>query len=326
MLLLKYDLKEILVIDTKIKDCCDPANNPPDTSSGSSDCCFDEWTKELKSYNSKHSAADKLVTTLNTRLTHIGNQRDMWKAWRDELDKVCEASKSICHQLDVLLHHVTRTDQNIDQTYRAIKLLYCMIKDFFIQIDCLKTSYDYLVTCIKSGNNPVLVPGQGVMLLIEDYGKKLDAVIATRDGLIEAIIKSISLINSIHKSVGHKDHKYGLNFILQEWKTAFSCDGKKDDDEPKWIDYYQESTPRPEGEFENIGLEPMFRFPVCESWYYKKIVRKYGEDNEEYTKLSKTVKEETKKLESLKALIDGLNSVISDPNVDPAKRCAPAAK
>jgi hypothetical protein len=33
---------------------------------------------------------------------------------------------------------------------------------------------------------------------------------------------------------------------------------------------YQRNTP--EGEFEDTGLEPMFKFPICDSRYYKRLM------------------------------------------------------
>jgi hypothetical protein len=328
MLILKYDVKETLNIEQRTRECCEQATTPQDTDTGTDDCCYDGWAEELAEYTIQFNTADKYVTTLTDKLAHIKTQRDMWKAWQDEMDKVCDDAKKICHQLEVLLRLLARVDRNMDRTIEAIDLLYCMIKDLFTQIDLLKSNYDYLVACIKCTNNPILVSGQGVMGLIEDYGKKLDAVIATRDGLIDAITKAISLAASIHKSIGHHGHKFGLGFVLQEWKTAFSCDGKRDeDDDRRRGDFPRDAQrPQPEGEFEDTGLEPSLRFPVCESHYYKKVQRRYTEDNTQYNDISKWLAKETKLKDNLKALIDGYNSVLNDPNVNPTKRCAPATK
>jgi len=326
MLILKYDLGEVLECEPKIRECCEKEIKPPDGNKGSGDCCYDEWTAEYKEIDARYKKADKTVTYLTERLSHLTAQRDMWKIWKDEMDKACDYSKKICRQLEIVLHHNARISQNEFLTKRAINLLFCMLRDFFMQIDLLKKKYDSMANCIKCLNNPALVSGQGIMVLIEDYGKKLDAVIQTRDALIEAIIMAISIINNINKNVGHPSHHFGLNMVLKEWKKAFNCDGKNQEEseekrKPEFgMEGYQRNTP--EGEFEDTGLEPMFKFPICDSRYYKKIEGKYSEDTEDFNELSKWLLNETKHRDNLKALRDGLNSVISDPNVDPSKRCA----
>lgn len=324
MLLLNYNTGEMLERDPKIKDCCVKVKQPPETNTGG-DCCYDGWTTEFKDFDTRYKEADKTVTYLTERLTHLGTQRDMWKSWKDELDKVCDFSKKICDDLEIVLHHTSRISRNERLTKGAINLLFCMIRDFYMQIDLLKKKYDYLLNCIKCHNNQGLVPGQGVIALIEDYGKKLTLVIQTRDALIDAVITAISIVNNINKNVGHHHHDFGLITVLKEWKKAFNCEGKHEEegDNLKKYEYGKEGhKPTPEGEFEDTGLEPMLRFPVCESRYYKNIDGRYQEDVKEYNDLSNWLLEKTKHRDSLKALRDGLTSVISDPNVDPSKRCA----
>ncbi len=329
MLLLKYDLGEVLECEPRIKECCEKEKKPPETNGGSGDCCYDEWTSEFKEIDAKYKKADKTVKYLTERIGHLTSQRDMWKTWKDEMDKACEFSNKICRQLEIVIHHNSRISQNEFLTKRAINLLFCMLRDFYMQIDLLKKKYDSLVNCIKCVNNltnSTLISGQGIMLMIEDYGKKLDAVIQTRDALIEAIITAISIINNINKHIGHSSHHFGLNAILREWKKVFNCDGKHNEEGEDrrrhefGMEGYQKNTS--EGEFEDTGLEPMFRFPICDSRYYKKIDGKYAEDTKDFNELSKWLLDETKHRDNLKALLDGLTSVMSDPNVDPSKRCA----
>lgn len=326
MLLLNYNMNEKPQCDTKIKDCCVKVKQPPETNSNG-DCCYDEWVNELKNFELKFNKADNSVNYISKRRVHLGTQRDMWKAWMDELDKVCEYSKNICQQLEIVLHHTSRISRNEWLTKRAVNLLFCMIRDFYMQIDVLKKKYDRLINCIKCLNSQNLVAGQGVMALIEDYGKKITLVMQTRETLPEAVITSISMVNNINKSLGHHGHQFGLTTVLNEWKKAFNCEGKKQDegDNKKRNEFGREDFNNPgaqKQEFENTGLEPALKFPVCESDYYKMIERKYLEDSRKYSELSKLLNEETKKRDNLKGLRDGLASVISDPNVDPSKRCA----
>lgn len=325
MLLLNYNTKEKMQCDPKIKDCCVKEKQPPETNTGG-DCCYDGWMLEFKNFDSRYKKADKTVNYITKRLTHLGTQRDMWKAWRDELDKVCDLTKKICQQLEIVIHHTSRISRNEWLTKRAINLLFCMIRDFYMQIDLLKKKYDYLVNCINCLKNQGLVSGQGVMALVEDYGKKITIVLQTRDALIEAVITSISMVNNINKNIGHNGHQFGLTTVLHEWKKAFNCERKnqEENDDAKRNEFGREDFHKSgrEQEFEDTGLEPDLRFPVCESKYYKKIEGRYQEDSSKYTDLSKWLLEETKERDNLKALRDGLTSVISDPNVDPSKRCA----
>jgi hypothetical protein len=134
------------------------------------------------------------------------------------------------------------------------------------------------------------------------------------------------MVNNINKNLGHHGHQFGLTTVLHEWKRVFNCEGKNEEEnndrrrnEFGREDFHKQDH---EQEFEDTGLEPDLRFPVCESKYYKKIEGRYQEDSKKYTDLSTWLLEETKERDNLKALRDGLSSVISDPNVDPSKRCA----
>src|SRR6185312_9547222 len=157
---------------------------------------------------------------------------------------------------------------------------------------------------IKCVANPALVPGQGAIALIEDYGKKLDAVLALRDELFNVAVEVIAVSNN---NIGHQGHHFGLQTVIKEWKKAFNCDKRHDDDDEKRRNEYGKDSfqrKQPEGEFEDTGLEPMLRFPVNESRYYKKVDDKYQEDNKDYIKLSKWLLDETKNRDNLKALRD----------------------
>jgi hypothetical protein len=331
MLLLKYEIEEILECEPRVKECCERDKNPPEPPD-SGDCCYDTWVREFKQIDAEYNQADKRVTHLTTRRDHLQTQRDMWKAWKDELDKACDVSKEICQQLEILIHHTSRISRNTGLAKRSITLLFCMLRDFYMQIDLLKKKYDYLVNCIKCRNNPGLTTGQGIMALIEDYGARLDVVIQTRDVLFEKIISAISIINNINKNIGHQGHRFGFGFILREWKRAFNCEGNSentDNDSRRYEHVRNDYRPQPspsEGEFEDTGLEPMFVFPICDSHYYRKVENRYKEDNEDFMHLSNELLRETKHRDNLKALKDGLTAVMSDPNVDPSKRCATATK
>ena len=341
MLVLNYNIEETLECKPRVKECCEPEKTPGMPPTGNSgDCCYEKWTHEFKEIEADYKRSDRIVVYLTKRRDHLQLQRDVWKTWKKELDTVCGCSAKICTQLEILLHHTTRISRNTYQTKRAIHLLYCMVQDFYMQIDLLKKNYDHLVACIRSQNNPAFVAGQGIMVFIEDYGKKLDAVILTRDTLLPLLISAISTANNINKGIGHHGHHYGLHSVLHEWEKVFNCDGHykviddDDDDEDneearrggndqKKANVYRKI---PEGEFTDIGLQPIFKFPICDSKYYHKIKRRHAYDSEECNELQRQIITETKTRDTLKALLDGLTAVMSDPDVDPSKRCATTSK
>jgi hypothetical protein len=275
--------------------------------------------EEYNEVSSQLNKADKHVIRLTNHLAYMRSQRDMWKTWYDELTKADDCSRKICHQLEILLHHIHRISKNTGLTVRSIKILYCMIRDFYMQLDLLKKKYDALINCIKCLNNPALAPGQGIRIIIDDYGKKLDAVIGTRDGLFDAFIAVIDLANRINKNIGHP---FGLHAVLQEWKKAFHCEEHcygVDSEKSRPNEAHRNQKPA-EGEIEDIGLKPSLYFPICTSEYYEEVWNMYEEDDEVVDDLSTELLEKTKERDKYKAWKDGLDSVIKA--VDPAARCA----
>lgn len=313
MLILNYKNCEIVDWDPKVKECCErkkptKPGDPPPTNTG--DGCFDGWMEEYNQVTAELNKADKEVTDITNRLAYVKTQRDFWKTWTDELDKADDAAHKICHQLEVLIHHLHRIEKNSRLTVQSIRILYCMIRDFYMQLDYLKRKFDELISCIQCINNPALPPNQGIRMLIDDYGKKLDAVIATRDGLFDAFVTVIDLANKLDKNLGHQ---FGLHTVLKEWKRAFHCD-------ELCYGHHQHHQPQGEGQIEYTGLEPMLHFPICKSKYYKEVDDIFLADDAEVNELNIKLLEVTKERDKYKAWKDGLDAVIKA--VDPATRCA----
>lgn len=320
MLILNYKNCEIVDWDPKVKDCCEKKKpgKPDDPPTGTGDCCYDGWMEEYNEVTAQLNAANNEVTSITNHLNYMKTQRDFWKTWYDELTKTDDAARKICHQLEILIHHLHRIEKNSNLTVKSIRILYCMIRDFYMQLDLLKRKYDALIACIQCISNPALPAGQGIRLLIDDYGKKLDAVIGTRDALFDAFIAAIDLANRLDKNIGHQ---FGLCTVLQEWKKAFHCEEH----------CYGGHVERPQGErrhhsvhgegqIENIGLSPILEFPICDSDYYEEIATIYEEDNTLVDELNTELLEVSKERDKFKAWKDGLDAVIKA--VDPAARCA----
>jgi hypothetical protein len=326
MLILSYENCKPGEGDPKVKECCEKKkptkpNEPPTTGTG--DCCYDLWMEEDTEVTGQLNRAEKEVAFITNHLNLAKAHRDFWGAWYDELTKVDDSARKVCNQLEIILHHLHRIGKNTSLTVRSLRILYCMIRDFFMQIDLLKTKYDTLISCIQCINNPALAPGQPVRKLIDDYGAKLDAVIGTRDALLDAFVVILGQANRLDKNL---DHQFGLRTVLKEWKKAFHCDqhcyDKKDEQHPH--PQPQQNPQMNEGQIEDIGLWPMLEFPICDSEYFKYISKIYDEEEMLVDKLNMELLEAMKKKDKFQAWKDGLDAVVKA--VDPATRCAVTAK
>jgi hypothetical protein len=323
-MLTQHDYKNLDTAEWEkdVLECCskDDQENP-----GGCDCCYDSWVEELKEVNTKYNDVEEESRQIASSLTVILDRRDKLKSWYDELTKANDASRKICDQIDVFLCHIEKVSKNTMYTVKAIKVLYCMVKDFYMQIDVLKTKYEELINCIRCLNDPSLAPGQGVMKCIEDYGKKLEAVIATRDVLIELLMKAIHTAFLINKNLG-KDH--GLYTIIEEWKVTFNCDEPcppKPDCEPGAKSYPVQHGQHGHAQHttvdtaETCDLEPVFQFPICSDPYYDEIRDRYESDRTKANELSDQLRDLNKKKESLLACKQSLQTAIAE--VDPKTRC-----
>jgi hypothetical protein len=296
-----------------VLECCskEDQDNP-----GGCDCCYDTWVDELKDVTTKYNDVDEESRQLASSLTVILERRDKLKNWYDELTKANDTSRKICDQIDVFLCQIEKVTLNTHHTVKAIKVLYCMVKDFYMQVDLVKTKYDELLNCIRCLNDPNLASGQGIMKCIEEYGKKLEAVIATRDLLIELLMKAIHAAFTINKNLG-KD--YGLYTIILEWKETFNCDEACSDSAPAAKSTHQHAQQEVEGSEATCELIPVLQFPICNDPYYSEIRDRYESDRTKANELSDQLRDLTKKKESLLACKQSLQTAITE--TDPKTRC-----
>jgi len=316
--------------DSKIKECCDKEN--PDDPRGC-DCCYDDWVEELKEVKVKYSAVEEKLNQLKKELSLVSERRDKLKKWYDELTIANELARKICHDLEVLLCQAGKVGTNTYLTVKAIRKLYCMVRDFYMQIDKIKTIYDKLMNCIKCLNNPALAPGQGIMKCLEEYGKKLDVVIATRNDLIKMLMEVIKIACRINKNI---EQDFGLSTVITEWKDAFHCEIACDDttggssNQGQAQKYQskgasqqpQQQQPQQQEETSCLGvcdLIPMLNFPICKDPYYACVDEQYKKDKAKAEELAKEVLEESKKKESLLACKTSHEAAIKE--VDPKVIC-----
>lgn len=322
-MLTQYQYEELKKEDwePKIKECCDKGTQ--DDPHGC-DCCYDDWQKELKGVNTQYSQAQEKAKQLKDKLSVITDRRDKLKIWYDELTVINDLIRKLCDQLEILLTQANKISTNTELAVKAIKKLYCMIRDLYMQVDFVKTKFDRLMNCIKCLNNPALAPGQGFMKCLEDYGKKLDVVIATRNELIKLLMIAVRIACRINKNI---EQEYGLITVITEWKAAFKCDISCDDDSSPCDDddEKQEQNDQDEQLVEessclgNCKLEPKLCFPICKDAYYQCLDDQYQKDKAKAEELAGKLLIENKKKESLLACKQSLEAAIKE--VDPKLLC-----
>jgi hypothetical protein len=316
-----YEILDRTKWEPKIKECCDKEN--PEDPRGC-DCCYDKWQDELKDVKVKYSESEEKAKQLKSELSVVEDRRDKLKKWYDELTRANDMARKICDQVEVLLTQTEKVTINTDLAVQAIKTLYCMVRDFYMQVDLIKTKFDRLMNCIKCLNNPALAPGQGIMKCLEEYGKKLEAVIATRDELIKMLMAVIQIACRIHKNIAPE---YGLTTVISEWKAAFNCDISCDDDTPcpppaAQSKSAKSTAARQDDVVSCLGacdLTPMLQFPICKDPYYQCLDDQYKTDKKKAEDLAKALLEENKKKEGLLSCKQSLESAIKE--VDPKNRC-----
>jgi hypothetical protein len=299
--------------DEKIKKCC---KKPIGETPPGSDCCYDSWTEELKNVNKAYKKADEDARQKTAEFNYVSEQRDMFKKWYDELTKANELEKAICDQLNILSCQVEKISTNTEFTVGAVMILFCMIRDYYLQLDKLKVKYDALLNCIKCLNSTTLVPGDGLMKLIEEYGVKLMAAQALRDELLKMVMTALALTEKINLNIGPD---YGLQTIVSKWKQSLNCDEECGDGKKKIEPQPCHTSSTGVSESGDCEFKPVLKLPICNDMYYGKIDEKYKNDKIEADQLQIALLDLNKKKESLLACKQSLESAIKE--VDPKERC-----
>jgi hypothetical protein len=231
--------------DQDVLECC-KNENPDDPTC--TDCCYDSWQNELKIVTQSYSQANEKADQLQSKWNLFSDRKITYKTWVDELEKAENYARDICFQLELIAIQSDKIWFNSCKAADAIEILFCMIRDYFMQIDLLKTIYDDLQNCITKNNNSSLVKGQGILKYLDDYKQKLDVVLKGRDDIMISILEAIRLSKLITNQVSTRDchdknnnyvpcaegqkpctnsngnEYYGLKTIICEWYNDFACD------------------------------------------------------------------------------------------------------
>jgi hypothetical protein len=324
-----------------ILDCC-KTQNPGDPTCV--DCCYDTWQDELKTVTQKYNSIVEQVTQLQNKLVLITDRKNKYKTWLDEINNAQDLALAICNQLELIAIQSDKIWYNSCKAVYAVETLFCMIRDFFMQLDLIKTQYDDIQNCITNNTDPSLVKGQGILKALDDYKTKLDIVIKLRDDIIKNIVAAIKIAKLLSNNISTKDCNdnfdpcakelkpcagddifYGFKTVICEWYKAFACDvpcvdtGTTDTSKTNTQPTTQTNTILDDCGDENCELLPTFDFPICNN-SYKACVKKWlAADETEYTDLTAKLQEANKQKEALTACKNSLVKAIKA--VDPKARC-----
>lgn len=325
-----------------ILECCKPG----DTSQPCTDCCYDTWETELNKVTPAYNAAVEQTTQLQNKYDLIVSRRDRYKTWLDELDKAETLAREICSQLKLIAMQSDKIWYNACEAEKAIEILFCMLRDIYMQIDEIKTMYDSLQNCITRNNDPALAKGQGILKYLDDFKAKLDATVKTRDDIIKSIVTAVKLATLIRNGISTRDcddedHPYkpcdqdttpcaslgdavyyGFKAIICEWYNEFACETPCSDSKgtPSQSGNKQAGGMAPQHDHNpDCELKPVFDFPICNNRFRSDVLSWVDADNATLATLLVDLNKSKAKQQSLLACKNSLDQAIKA--VDPATRC-----
>ena len=324
-----------------ILECCQP--NKPGTPP-CSDCCYDSWETELIKVNPAYNTVVELTNQLQNRVDFITGRRDRYKSWVDEFTKAETLARAICDQLGLIATQSDKIWYNTCEAEKAIEILFCMIRDIYMQIDELGTLFVDLQNCVTRNNDPALNKGQGIFKYLDDYKTKLDATVKTRDDVIKNIVTAIQLSSLIRNGISTKDCPtdpnynpcapddtpcasisgavyYGFKTVICEWYNDFACSVACVDPPPTTPPATTTTTTTtPTADCNpNCELIPTFDFPICNNCFKTDVQSWVDADNALLITLTAQLNDAKKRREALLACKTSLDTAIKA--VDPAARC-----
>ncbi len=295
--------------DDSIK-CC--KENPSD-GGGGCDCCYDSWVTELSAVRQKYGIASEKARQLNDEWILSAAQRDKLKAWLDDLVGARQLSMAVCDQFSVMASQAEKICTNTEKTTEAIRILFCMIRDFFNKTDGIIDSYNYIDNCIKCIGNDLLPEGSGIRKCLKLYKDKVDALQKLTKDLIKAVMTAVSTSNGLHAGICSD---YGLRYVITEWTCKLGCDEKPCT--PTAVGPCDPVTDKPDPN-DPCKLLPILKLPLGNDPYFKWVQDQYDADVKATDELGAKLLAANKEKEALSACQTSLEQAIKE--VDPKELC-----
>lgn len=294
-----------------IKECCkgDSSEEPPGC-----DCCYDEWNNELKSKSGLLGQKTEEAERAKEALLFSKARRDGFKKWFDELVLVDEYSREICDQFSLITSQVDKICHSSRRTIKAVEILFCMIRDFYSQLDKVQQTYERLQKCIKEFDSSILAPDKGIMKCLDAYNQKLVALINTRTDVIKQIMEIVRLANMLQEDVCPD---YGLSCIISKWRVELGCDAQEDENTDDTTEDCNDE--EKDVEKDECQLCPTLKFPIRKNKYFQWLDDSYKKLVETVEKNSKHYLQVSQEKEAIAAAINSLREAVA--LTDPKERC-----
>lgn len=297
--------------DPAYKCCTEDTNEIPP----GCDCCYDTWVKELKDVSLEYKQVSEQAAQINEKYKFIVEERDKFKSWLSDLDKANDLARIVCDQFQVIGSQSERICINSEKTVHSVRILFCMIRDIFEQLDLLLSLYNQIDNCIKCLNSSELPEGSGIRKCLTDYQKALDAVLKTRTELLKAIMKVVRDANVLHEGICSGT---GQVAIIEEWLDILNCDDKGSENKSP-LDPCSNEASGGGSAGGHCRLKPVLTLPISSDGYYLWLKDKHQEDVQAASTEAKNLVEINKKKEALAACQDSLTKAISE--VNPKELC-----
>lgn len=304
----------------KIHRCCpEPHHHHPEPPCNP-DCCYDTWNYELTDVTLQLNLVTKELTDTTKHLEVLTTRYKRLKGWREELTDANELVDKICFQLRLIEGLLGALCENTCFTVKAVKTLYCMIREFYYTIDYLQGKYDRIMNCIKCLNLPALTTTSGIGLQLSNYGTALTTVIQTRTALVTLIMQvvegSILLYEEICDECGYRQ-------LIHDCLGGLHC-GEECIKEEKHPDEPVKELPPPHhgpnppepGEPPVIPgvfcLSPMLTFPICNDDYTGLITQLTQAEEKDVRHFTDEVNRLTKRQQALTAVQASLQKALKE--------------
>lgn len=333
-----------------IPECC---KGPSPDDPTCTDCCYDSWKEELKKVNQRYAQEKEAADALQRKIDFLTDRRNRYKVWVEEILRAEELRRDLCIQLDVIITQSHKIWFNTCKAREAVEILFCMIYDFFLEVDYIKCRYDEIWNCIINNTDPSLQEDKGIRACLKSYAEKLDAVIKAKDDLIKLIVAAVKFAEVMRNSLntakclnddynacaddGPKceiqkegSYVYGFKSIICAWYKSLKCDEQCGSTSTGGGTNYNQGQQTYQGGGGTGGgpidpcevsceLDPQFDLPFCNDPYKGCVQKWFDQDQKDIDQFTKDVAVLNKRKEGSLACKQSLTKAMEE--ADPKLRC-----